>query len=70
MKQDMLKDISRDGYTSLKNMNDDIGNKTALNTLDTYYTSAGILTDLITPGYATYSTLKGKEVKERLQDKY
>jgi len=70
MKQDMLKDISRDGYTSLSNMKNDISNKTALNTLDTYYMAAGIVTDLVTSGYATQKTLDGKEVKERLQDKY
>lgn len=70
MKQTMLKDISREGYTSLKNMHSDISNKTALNTLDVYYTGAGILTDLITPGMATLKTLNNKETKESLSSKY
>lgn len=70
MKTDMLKDISRDNYCSLKNMDSRIENKTALNTLDVYYTSAGFVTDLITPGLALKTTLDNKEVKERIQQKY
>jgi hypothetical protein len=70
MKQDMLKDISRDGYTSLKHMTNKIENKTALNTLDTYYTAAGLITDLITPGYVLNRNIENKELKDRLSDKY
>ena len=70
MKQEMLRAISRDGYVSMKDLHSDIDNKTAINTLDVYYTAAGLISDLITPGYATNYTLKNKTVRERLQDKY
>jgi len=69
-KQDMLKDISRDGYVSQSNISNYIGNKTALNTLDVYYKSAGIMTDLVNPGYTTRRNLENKNKKERIQDKY
>jgi len=70
-KQEMLQDITRDGYTSMSNYTYDIENKTALNTLDMYYMGSGLITDLITSGYALKKTLDGKEnVKERLQDAY
>ena len=70
MKQTMIKDISRDGYTSLKNMNSDINNKQSLNTLDVYFTGAGIVTDLITPGLLLQRNMEEREVKERIQTKY
>jgi len=70
MKQDMLKDIARDGYTSLKNMTNDIENKTALNTLDMYYTAAGLVTNLVTPGLVLKRNLQNKEKKERMQERY
>lgn len=70
MKQEMIKSINKDGYTSLKNMTRDVDNKQALNTLDIYFTGAGIMTDLITPGLIFRRNLDSKEVKERTQVKY
>lgn len=56
-KMEMLKNINRDGYVSLKDMPNDVKNKQALNTLDVFFLSAGIVTDLITPGLALRDTL-------------
>lgn len=70
MKQTMIKDISRDGFTTLKNMRSNVGNKQALNTLDVYFLGAGIKTDLITPGLMLKRNMDEKEVRSRIQEKY
>lgn len=70
MKQEMMKDIAKDGYTSLKNYTSDVGNKQALNTLDVYFTGAGIITDLITPGYMLKRGADDRMLKSRTQEKY
>jgi hypothetical protein len=70
MKQEMFKDINKEGYTSIKNYTRDIGNKQALNTLDIYFTGAGILTDLITPGYAFKREMEERNLKSRTHEKY
>ena len=48
MKQEMYRNIIRDGYCSLDDLSSDVSNKTSLNTLDSYFLSAGIKTDLVT----------------------
>jgi hypothetical protein len=47
MKNEMLSNISRDGYCSLSDLTDDIKNKVALNMIDVYLMSMGLQTDLI-----------------------
>jgi len=69
-KQQMLKDIAKDGYTKLENYPDELKNKQALNTLDVMFTGAGLVTDLLTPGLAFERTLESREVKERISNKY
>lgn len=69
-KMEMLKNINRDGYVSLKDMPNDVKNKQALNTLDVFFLSAGIVTDLITPGLALRDTLDNKQSKQKLDSKY
>jgi hypothetical protein len=70
MKQEMFKDINKDGYTSLRNYTREVGNKQALNTLDVYFTGAGILTDLITPGYGFRREMEQRQLKDRTHEKY
>jgi hypothetical protein len=70
MKQEMFKDINKDNYTSLKNYTREVGNKQALNTLDVYFTGAGILTDLITPGYAFKRSMEDRNLRDRTHEKY
>lgn len=69
-KNQMLRNINRDGYVSLQDLPSDVKNKQALNTLDVFFTSAGIVTDLVTPGLALRTTLDNKQVKEKLDSKY
>ena len=58
MKNQMLQDISKNGYTMLANMEDDIANKTTLNTVNTFFLGMGINTDLVTKGLMLKNTLK------------
>lgn len=57
MKQEMLNDISLNGYTKLQNMTDDISNKTTLNTVDVYITGMSLSSDLTSPGLMTRSNM-------------
>ena len=50
MKQQMLRDIALNGYTRLADMDDDIMNKTTLNTVDCYFRGMSIETDLVVKG--------------------
>lgn len=47
-KAEMYKSISKDGYVSLQDLDNDPYNKVALNTLDVYFAMQGISTNLIT----------------------
>ena len=58
MKQQMLKSISEKGYVSLSELDDNIENKTTLNTLNTYLLGMGLNSDLVTKGLKLISTLK------------
>ena len=58
MKQQMLRDIALNGYTRLADMDDEIENKTTLNTVDCYIRGMSIESDLVTRGLMLNSTLK------------
>lgn len=61
MKQEMLRDIALNGYTSLSDMTDDVENKTTLRTVDVFMIGMGLNTDLVTKGL-----LQPKELKKEL----
>lgn len=58
MKQQMLRDIALNGYTRLEDMEDNVENKTTLNTVDCYLKGMSINSDLVTSGLMLPSTLK------------
>jgi hypothetical protein len=58
MKQEMLKDIALNGYTRLADMDDEIENKTTLNTVNTYILGMSINSDLVTKGLMLPKTIK------------
>lgn len=58
MKEEMLRDIAMNGYVKLSDLTDDIGNKTTLNTVDTFFLSMGLKTDLVTKTLMTNKELK------------
>lgn len=58
MKEKMLRDISLNGYTSLADMEDDVLNKTTLNTASVYFLGMGLNTDLVTKGLMLPSEIK------------
>lgn len=57
MKQQMLRDISLNGYTRLEDMDDNIKNKTTLNLVDTYIRGMSITSDLVVKGLMLPMTL-------------
>lgn len=58
MKEEAYSKIRRDGYVSMKELPDDISNKAAVNTFDTYMIGMGLKTDIVTEGYLVNKTLK------------
>ena len=60
MKQQMLRDIALNGYTRLADMDDDIMNKTTLNTVNVFLLGMGINSDLVTKGLMLKNTIKAK----------
>lgn len=58
MKDEMYSAITNKGYVSINDLTDDVVNKTALNTVDVYFLSMGIKTDLITNDLIIKKTLK------------
>lgn len=56
-KTEMLKRIKDDGYVSLEDIPSNKTDKVALNTLDVFFTCAGLKTDLVTDGLAVPRTL-------------
>ncbi len=58
MKEEMLRDIAINGYTRLEDLTDELANKTTLNTVDTFFLSMGIKTDLVTNTLMTNKALK------------
>lgn len=67
---EMTRDIHRDGYVSQKSLSDDIKDKQAVNTLDVFFTSAGIMTDLLTPGLAFRYTEDNKKRKKTVHEQF
>lgn len=57
MKQQMYSAINSKGYVSLSDMDSDSGNKTTLNTIDTYLLGMGLNSDLVTKGLMLKKTL-------------
>lgn len=57
MKQQMLRDISLNGFTRLEDMDDEIKNKTTLNTVDCYIRGMTIQSDLVVKGLMLPKTL-------------
>jgi hypothetical protein len=62
MKDQMLREISLNGYVSINSLDDDVLNKTTLNTTSVYFLGMGINTDLVTKGLMLPSELQ-KELK-------
>ena len=58
MKQDMLRDIALNGYTKLSDMDDNISNKTTLNTVNTFLLGMSMDSDLVTRGLMLRSTIE------------
>jgi len=61
MKEQMLRDISLNGYVSLNDLDEDVLNKTTLNTTSVYFLGMGLNTDLVTKGL-----MLPKELKEEI----
>lgn len=57
MKQQMLRDIALNGFTRLEDMDDNIKNKTTLNTVDCYIRGMTIQSDLVVKGLMLPKTL-------------
>lgn len=57
-KERMLRDISVNGYTTLKDLPDDVSNKITLNTFNVYLLGMCINSDLITSGLMLKNTVK------------
>ena len=60
MKTEMLKQIKNDGYVDLSKIKSTPKNKVAINTLDVYFTSLAIKTNLITDGLLLTKTLNNQ----------
>lgn len=58
MKEQMLRDISLNGYATMENLEDDVMNKTTLNTTSVYFLGMGLNTDLVTKGLMLPKELK------------
>ena len=58
MKQEMLRDIALNGYTSLEDMTDSVENKTTLRTVDVFLLGMGFNSDLVTKGLLQPNELK------------
>ena len=63
-KQDMYRNIAKNGYVSLADLEDDLTRSTTINTMNVYLLGSGIRSDLITRGLKTaYS--QQEDTKER-----
>jgi len=57
-KEVMIDRIRKYGHVSLSDLPDDVENKQAINTLNTYFLSAGLITDLVSDSYLLPITKK------------
>jgi hypothetical protein len=69
-KLQMYQDIATQGYVQLSHLKSDVEDSQTLSTVDVYFTGAGIMTDLLTPGMALPRTLKERKSKERIHTKF
>lgn len=69
-KRQMYQDIATQGYTQLETLTSDVEDSQTINTVDVYFMGAGIVTDLVTPGLALARTLKDKNTKDQIHEKY
>ena len=60
-KNEVLKQIKNDGYVDMSKIETKPRNKVALNTMDVYFTAAGIKTNLITDGLLLPRTMDNKK---------
>jgi hypothetical protein len=60
-KQEAYADIRKNGYMSLADLTDEVKNKTALNTMNTYMLAMHIKTDLVDEGYMLEHNLERQE---------
>lgn len=58
MKRQMLTEIAEKGYVQLSELDDDVSNKTTLNTANVYLLGMGLNSDLVTKGLMLKSTIK------------
>lgn len=68
-KMEMFKQIALQGYTRLEDYTDDVANKHTLNTIDVFFTGAGIMTDLITDGLELRRTEDERKRKKSTSEK-
>lgn len=61
MKQEAYANIRKNGYVSMGELDDDVENKTALNTFDVYLIGMGIKSDLVNEGYFLNKELRKNE---------
>lgn len=60
MKRQMLTEIAEKGYVQLGELDDDVGNKTTLNTANVYLLGMGLDSDLVTKGLMLKSTIQNE----------
>ena len=58
MKNQMLHDIALNGYVKLEDLDDDVENKTTLNTVNVFLLGMGLDSDLVTKGLMLPASLK------------
>lgn len=56
-KNEMYKNIARDGFVALEDLEENIETSTTLNTINTYLLGSGIVSDLVTSGLKTLYTV-------------
>jgi hypothetical protein len=69
-KTEMMRNIANEGYCRLVDLSDDVANKQTLNTVDVYFTGAGLVTDLLTPGLMFRRTLDERNKRSATKEKY
>lgn len=57
-KNQAIESIYKKGYINIDELDNDVFNKTTLNTVDAYFLGMGLKTDLVTPGLMTKKTIK------------
>ena len=68
-KNQMYQRITTDGYVQLNTLSSDIEDSQTLNTVDVFFTGAGIITDLLSPGLALPRTLKNRKKRTMTHEK-